>query len=116
MIKRKIKHLQKLNVYLNIQADGKIYDFNLKTQEVYKNEYIRVDVFTNKAITKVWIVDDNNGRVAYSTAYDSVSGDEYTWELKFPAEEVGSNIRYTIYAEDQNGKTYDETFRVRVNR
>ena len=106
----------KLNVYLNIQADGKIYDFNLKTQEVYKNEYIRVDVFTNKAITKVWIVDDNNGRVAYSTAYDSVSGDEYTWELKFPAEEVGSNIRYTIYAEDQNGKTYDETFRVRVNR
>lgn len=106
----------KLNVYLNIQADGKIYDFDLKTPEVYKNEYIRVDVHTNKAISKVWIEDNNNVRVALSTSYDSVSGDEYTWQLKFAAEEVGTSIRYTIYAEDQNGKKYDQTFRVRVNK
>lgn len=106
----------KLNVYLDTQASGKIYDYNLKTPEVYKNEYIRVDVYTNKAIKKVWVEDNNDGRVAYSTKYDSVSGDEYTWELKFVAEEVGNSVRYTIYAEDENGKKYDETFRVRVNR
>lgn len=106
----------KLNVYLDAQTSGKIYDFNLKTPEVYKNEYVRVDVFTNKAISKVWIEDSNDGRLIVKTSYDSVSGDEYTWELKFPAEEVGSSIRYTIYAEDENGKKYEETFRVRVNR
>ena len=106
----------KLNAYLDIQAAGKIYDFNLKTTEVYKNEYVRVDVFTNKAISKVWIEDSNDARVIIKTSYDSVSGDEYTWEFKFPAEEVGNSIRYTIYAEDENGKKYDETFRVRVNR
>ena len=106
----------KLNVYLDTQATGKIYDYNLKTSEVYKNEYIRVDVYTNKAITKVWVEDNNDARVVLKTSYDSVSGDEYTWELKFPAEEVGSSIRYTIYAEDENGKQYDETFRVRVNK
>ncbi len=106
----------KLNVYLDTQATGKIYDYNLKTSEVYKNEYIRVDVYTNKAITKVWVEDNNDARVVLKTSYDSVSGDEYTWELKFPAEEVGSSIRYTIYAQDENGKQYDETFRVRVNK
>lgn len=106
----------KLNVYLDTKATGKIYDYNLKTSEVYKNEYIRVDVYTNKAITKVWVEDSNDARVILKTSYDSVSGDEYTWELKFPAEEVGSSIRYTIYAEDENGKQYDETFRVRVNK
>lgn len=106
----------KLNVYLDVQASGKIYDYNLKTSEVYKNEYIRIDIYTNKAISKVWVEDDNGVRVALSTAYDSVSGDEYTWGLKFAAEEVGSSIRYTIYAEDQNGKKYDQTFRVRVNK
>lgn len=105
----------KLNVYLDKQASGKIYDYNVKTPEVYKNEYIRVTVYTNKAISKVWIEDDN-ARVAYETSYDSVSGDEYTWELKFPAEQVGSSVRYTIYAQDENGKKYDETFRVRVNK
>ncbi len=104
----------KLNVYLDSQASGKIYDYDLRTPEVYKNEYIRIDVFTNKAIKKVWIEDDN-ARLILKTSYDSVSGDEYTWEMKFPAEEVGSSIRYTIYAEDENGKKFDETFRVRVN-
>ena len=106
----------KLNVYLDEKASGKIYDFNLREREVSKNEYIRVDVYTNKAISKVWIEDSNDGRVAISTSYDSVSGDEYTWSLRFPAEEVGSSVRYTIYAEDENGKKYDETFRVKVNR
>lgn len=106
----------KLNVYLDTQATGKIYDYNLRTSEVYKNEYIRLDVYTNKAITKVWVEDNNNARIILKTSYDSVSGDEYTWELKFVAEEAGSSIRYTIYAQDENGKTYDETFRVRVNK
>ncbi|WP_250277504.1 copper amine oxidase N-terminal domain-containing protein [[Clostridium] colinum] len=106
----------KLNVYLDVQSSGKIYDYNLKTSEVYKNEYIRVDVYTNKAISKVWVEDSNNARVILKTSYDSVSGNEYTWELKFVAEEAGSSMRYTIYAEDQNGKRYDETFRVRVNK
>ncbi len=106
----------KLNVYLDRQDTGKIYDYNLKTPEVYKNEYIRIAVYTNKAISKVWVEDNKGARIAYETSYSSVSGDEYTWELKFPAEEVGSSIRYTIYAQDENGKKYDETFRVRVNR
>ncbi len=114
--KRENQSSTKLNVYLNIQADGKIYDFDLKTPEVYKNEYIRVDIHTNRAISKVWVEDNNGVRVALSTSYDSVSGDEYTWQLKFAAEEVGTSIRYTIYAEDQNGKKYDQTFRVRVNK
>lgn len=105
-----------LNPYLNTQAEGKIYDYNLKTSEVYKNEYIRVDVYTNKAIKKVWVEDYNNARVFIKTSYDSVSGEEYTWELKFPAEEVGSSMKYTIYAEDENGKKYDKVFRVRVNQ
>lgn len=105
-----------MNAYLNTQSEGKIYDYNLKTSEVYKNEYVRIDVYTNKAIKKVWVEDYNNARVVIKTSYDSVSGDEYTWELKFPAEEVGSSVKYTIYAEDENGKKYDQVFRVRVNK
>lgn len=105
-----------LNPYLNTQAEGKIYDYNLKTSEVYKNEYVRIDVYTNKAIKKVWVEDYNNARVVIKTSYDSVSGNEYTWELKFPAEEVGTNVKYTIYAEDENGKKYDQVFRIRVNK
>ncbi len=106
----------RINVYINEKASGKIYDYNLKTQQVYKNEYIRIDVYTNKAISKVWIADENNVRVAVKTSYDRVSGEEYTWEMKFPAEDVGNSIRYTIYAEDENGKKFEQTFRVKVDR
>lgn len=107
---------RKINVYLNAQSEGTIHDYEILTPEVYKNEYIRLNVYTNEAISKVWIEDYNDVTVFRTKEFNGVSGDEYTWQVKFPADEIGSNIRYTIYAEDESGKVYEETFRIRVNK
>lgn len=108
---------KRLNIYLDESSMGKIYSVDVKTPEVYKNDYIRVTVYTNEAISKVWIADSQDVNITTKkTSYDDKSGNEYLWDFKFPAEEVGSSIRYTVYAEDENGKKFDETFRVRVLR
>lgn len=110
------ENTRKIAVYIGTQELGEIYDYELITPKVYKNDYIRVTVYTNKTVERVWIEDSNDVSVVRETNYDDMSGNEYTWNLRFPAEEIGSNVRYTIYVEDENGKINDETFRVNVEK
>lgn len=107
---------QKINPYLSSNTLGKIYEHNLITPEVNLGDDIKIELYTNKSVEKVWIEDDNGTSMDRKMSYDNVSGDEYTWKLRFPAEETGNNVRYTIFAKDENGETHEQTFRVRVRK
>lgn len=107
----------KLSTYISSAAKAKIYDFKVHNNEVFLNEYIRVTVYTNKAVSKVWIEDQSGYRVSSAkTTFDRQSGEEYEWDLRVPAEEVGDRVTFNIYAEDANKSKVDTYFRVKVKK
>ncbi len=104
-----------LSPYISDIETPEIYDVSLESSTVSLNEYIRVTVYTNAAVSKVWIEDEDGYNVSGTkTSYDSVSGDEYEWVLKVPADEKGDRITYNVYAADANGYEVDDYFRVKV--
>lgn len=107
----------KLSTYISSVEKAKIYDFKVHSNEVYLNEYVRVTVYTNKAVSKVWVEDQSGYRVSSAkTTYDRKSGEEYEWDLRVPAEEVGDRVTFNIYAEDANKTKVDTYFRIKVKK
>lgn len=107
----------KLSAYISTAEKAKIYDVKVENSEVYLNEYIRITVYTNKPVTRVWVEDQSGYRVtSVKTNYDRVSGQEYEWDLRIPAEEVGERIMYNVYAQDGNGAKVDTYFRIKVKK
>lgn len=107
----------KLSAYISTAEKAKIYDVKVENSEVYLNEYIRITVYTNKPVTRVWVEDQSGYRVtSVKTNYDRVSGQEYEWDLRIPAEEVGERIMYNVYAQDGNGTKVDTYFRIKVKK
>lgn len=107
----------KLSTYISEAKKAKIYSVKVNTPEVSLNEYIRITVYTNKAVSKVW-VEDNNGYKVISpkTDYDRKSGEEYEWDLRIPADISGERITYNVFAQDSNGGKVDDYFRVKVTK
>lgn len=106
----------KVNVFLNTKESGKINGFDLRNREIYIDDYIELKVYTNTAISKVWIEDYNGERLELKSSPDYKDSNQYTWEFRFKPKETGDNIKYYIYAEDKNGKKFDDYFRIRVNK
>lgn len=108
---------RKLSSYVTSVEKAKIFDVELKTPEVYLNEYVRVTIYTNKSVSKVWVEDASGLTVGRAkTTYDRKSGEEYEWDFRIPAEEVGTRVLYTVYAQNENGTKVDESFRVKVTK
>lgn len=95
-------------------SEPKIYEVDIKNSTVSLNEYAKVSVYTNSAVSKVWIVDENDVRVVLSTQHDDSSGDEYIWDLKFPTEKTGNRVLYTIYAQGEDKLKDEYSFRIKV--
>lgn len=107
----------RLSTYISEADKARIYDVKVNTPEVALNEYIRITVYTNKAVSKVWVEDNSGYRVVSpKTEYDRKSGEEYEWDLRIPADIQGERITYNVYAQDANGTKVDDYFRVKVNR
>lgn len=105
---------RRVSVMFSKASGPKINEVEKQTTEVKKDDNISIKVYTNTAVTRLWVEDYDDVRVVLSTKYDSKSGDEYIWELKFPADKVGNSVRYTIYAKDENKNKDEYVFRVKV--
>lgn len=105
---------RRISVMFSKASGPKINEVEKQTTEVKKDDNISIKVYTNTAVTRLWVEDYDDVRVVLSTKYDSKSGDEYIWELKFPADKVGNSVRYTIYAKDENKNKDEYVFRVKV--
>ncbi|MDE6357271.1 MAG: copper amine oxidase N-terminal domain-containing protein, partial [Eubacteriales bacterium] len=102
----------KLSTYISEAVKAKIYDIQIHTPEVALNEYIRITVYTNKPVSKVWVEDQSGYKVTSTkTTYDRKSGEEYEWDLRVPADEVGERVTFNVYAQDGNGTKVDDYFR-----
>lgn len=107
----------KLSTYISEADKAKIYDVKIHTPEVSLNEYIRITVYTNKTVSKVWVEDQSGYKVtSVKTTYDRKSGEEYEWDLRIPADEVGERVTYNVYAQDGNGSKVDDYFRIKVTK
>lgn len=107
----------KLSTYVSEAAKAKIYDVKIHTPEVSLNEYIRITVYTNKTVSKIWVEDQSGYKVTSTkTTYDRQSGEEYEWDLRIPADEVGERVTFNVYAQDGNGSKVDDYFRVKVTK
>ncbi|MBR1442747.1 MAG: hypothetical protein IJ583_04360 [Firmicutes bacterium] len=96
------------------QEEPEITDVELEEDEVDYRDDIEIKVYTNKAVTKVWVEDSEDERVAKTSKYDTKKN-EYVWSLSFEAEEKGK-CTYIVYAENDDGDTDEYKIKVTVTK
>ena len=96
------------------QEEPEITDVELEEDEVDYRDDIEIKVYTNKAVTKVWVEDSEDERVAKTSKYDT-NKNEYVWSLSFEAEEKGK-CTYIVYAENDDGDTDEYKIKVTVTK
>ena len=105
---------KKFTIDFDGSDEAEINSYDLEDTKVDRYDDIEVTVWTNKAVTSIWIEDNDGDRVCKKkTKYTRKDVDEYIWELSFEADEEG-RIKYTIYAEDDDGNTDKQSFTVTV--
>lgn len=90
-----------------------IIEVEINSKTVDEGDDIELTVYTNSAVTRVWIEDDNGTRKVNKKKYDSKKNDEYTWEISFEAEEEGRHT-YTVYAENDSDEEDEYSFTIKV--
>lgn len=96
--------------------EPEIIDYDLKESTVDVDDEIEVDVYTNSAVTKIWIEDSESGRKMQTKRNkDDKDGDDYVFEFSFSpnARETGRR-KFTIIAENEAGDTDEMDFKVKV--
>lgn len=101
--------------YLTFESseDPEIIDVEIESKTVDEGDDIEITVYTNTSVTRVWVVDEDDSRVANKKKYDDKDGDEYIWEIDFEAEEEG-RMTYTVYAENDDGDEDEYSFSIKI--
>lgn len=104
---------KKYYVDMDVEEEPEIIDVKIEEKTVDEGDDIEITVYTNDAVTRVWVEDEDDRRVANKKKYDEKDGDEYIWEISFEAEDEG-RISYTVFAENEDGEEDEYSFSIKV--
>ncbi len=107
---------KKFTVKLDIADKPEINDIEIEDKTVDVEDEVNVTVYTNDAVSKIWIEnEDGDKRGRSKKNYDDIDDDELIWEFSFDAEEDEGSYTYTVIAENDDGDEDEMTFKIRVS-
>lgn len=106
---------KKFTVSLDVADAPEINEIDIEEKTVDEGDEINVTVYTNDAVAKIWIEDEDGHKVSKTKKnYDDKEDDEYIWEFSFDAEEDSGRYTYYVFAENEDGDSDDMSFTIKV--
>lgn len=106
---------KKFKVTLDVADAPEINDIEVDEKTVDEGDEINVTVYTNDAVSKIWIEDESGHKVSKSKKNpDDEDDDEYIWEFSFDAEDDKGRYTYYVHAENDDGDEDEMSFTIKV--